>query len=313
VPGSVGIAGVHDGSYRHAFAYNTTKFATPHTRVEYHTPSTPSRIGPLHRYRFQVESGRTVYEDSPREHVGGTRITEDYGSVPVAQGPVDYPVMTATVDSAGTMVLWPAGGELYVAPNGRVFGWPNTRDAVRVVHDGEVVCDAPLLTQLGCEVPMGAGRYRLERDVEQDVRAFRTAIHTAWDVDVAFNGPVDSTEIVPMVDLRYDVGVDLTNAVTAGKSYTATFTPGYQPGYTGPSGPFEVEAWVSHDDGATWQSAGVEHTRKDEGAEFRLRAPKNAEFVTLRVKATDAAGNTIDQTITRAWKVSPRHNGRTHE
>jgi subtilisin family serine protease len=313
VPGSVGIAGNHDGSQRHAFAYNATKFATPHTRVEYHTPSTPSGIGPLHRYRFHVESGRTVYEDSPRKHVGGARITEDYGSVPVAQGPVDYPVMTATVDSAGRMVLWPAGGELYVAPNGQVFGWPNTRDAVRVVHDGEVVCDAPDLTQLGCDTPMGAGRYRFERDVEQDVRAFMTAIHTAWDVDVAFDGAVDASEILPVVDLRYDVGVDLTNAVTAGKSHTATFTPGYQPGYTGPGGPFEVQAWVSYDDGATWQSAGVEHTGKDEGAEFRLMAPKNAEFVTLRVKATDAAGNTIDQTITRAWKVSPRPTGRTHE
>lgn len=309
VPGSVGIAGTNNGSQKFASAYDTTKFATPHTRVEYQTPSTPSTpsgIDPVHRYRFHVAGGQTVYEDNRREHVGGARVTEDYGSVPVAQGPIDYPAMEATVSLPGrTTRLMPRGNELYRAPGGQVFGWPNTRDAARVIHDGQVLCDWPERpTGYSCDAPMGAGRYRYETDVEQNVRAFMTAVHTAWDFNVKFDGPVDSTENVPMVDLRYDVGVDLTNAVTAGKPYTATFIPGYQPGNTGQRGPFTVQAWVSDDDGATWQSAGVEHTRKDEGAEFFLRAPRNAEFVTLRVKATDVAGNSIDQTITRAWKVS---------
>jgi hypothetical protein len=172
----------------------------------------------------------------------------------------------------------------------------------------EVLCDWPERPSgYSCAAPAGPGRYRYEMDVEQDVRAFMTEVHTAWDFDVKFDGPLDDMETLPVVDVRYDVDVDLTNAVTAGKPYTATFTPGYQPGYTGPRGPFRVEAWVSHDDGATWRSSGVDHTRGS-GAEFRLLAPRNAEFVTLRVKVTDAAGNSVDQTITRAWQVSRQHH-----
>ncbi|GLW11489.1 hypothetical protein Misp01_66170 [Microtetraspora sp. NBRC 13810] len=37
-----------------------------------------------------------------------------------------------------------------------------------------------------------------------------------------------------------------------------------------------------------------------------IRYPRDGEFVTLRVQVTDSAGNSIDQTITRAWKVERR-------
>ncbi|GAB3469119.1 S8 family peptidase [Actinophytocola sediminis] len=305
VPGSVGVSGTNDNSQKLAFAYNTTKFTTPHTRTEYHTPSTPSGIGPVHRYRFVVGS-RTVYEETRRAHVAGARVTENYGSVPVAHGPVEHPVMTATIGEPDQKVVYPTGGELYRAPEGQVLGWPNTRNTARLLHDGKVLCDWPERINVGCATPMGAGKYRYEWDVEQNVRAFMTEVHTAWDVNVKFDGAVGAKEIVPLADLRYDVDVDLTNAVTEGKPYTATFTPGYQPGYDGHNGRFTVQAWVSHDDGRTWRSAGTEQSRKDEGAKFRLRAPRDAEFVTLRVKATDTAGNSVDQTITRAWKVTRR-------
>ena len=309
VPGSVGVAGINNGSQKYTFAYDTTKFATPHTRTEYHTPSTSAGVGVVHRYRFPVAGGQTLYENNVRTHVAGARVTEDYGSVPVAQAPIDYPAVEAYVTLPGrTPMLMPWGPELYRAPNGQVFGWPYTRDSARVLHNGEVLCDWPERPSgYSCAAPAGPGRYRYEMDVEQDVRAFMTKVHTAWDFDVRFDGPLDDMQTLPVVDVRYHVDVDLTNAVTAGKPYTATFTPGYQPGYTGPRGPFRVETWVSHDDGATWRSAGVEHTRGG-GAEFHLLSPGNAEFVTLRVKVTDAAGNSVDQSITRAWKVSRRHH-----
>jgi hypothetical protein len=36
---------------------------------------------------------------------------------------------------------------------------------------------------------------------------------------------------------------------------------------------------------------------------FVVNTPKGAEKATLRVRATDSAGNAIDQTITDAWLV----------
>ncbi|MFJ9943006.1 hypothetical protein [Streptomyces erythrochromogenes] len=56
---------------------------------------------------------------------------------------------------------------------------------------------------------------------------------------------------------------------------------------------------VSYDDGATWQRSDAERR----GAAWRtsLKAPKKAGFVSLRVTARASAGNSVAQTITRAF------------
>lgn len=56
---------------------------------------------------------------------------------------------------------------------------------------------------------------------------------------------------------------------------------------------------MSYDDGATWQRTDL--SRCDDGWRTNLRAPRSADFVTLRVGARDSAGNTVSQTITRAF------------
>jgi hypothetical protein len=64
---------------------------------------------------------------------------------------------------------------------------------------------------------------------------------------------------------------------------------------------------VSFDDGRTWPVARV--TR---GAGGRFRAvfvARPGAWVTLRTSATDAAGATIAETITRAYRVAPAPAG----
>jgi hypothetical protein len=53
-----------------------------------------------------------------------------------------------------------------------------------------------------------------------------------------------------LVLLDYDVPVDLANTVAATSAYPITVTGRYQSGYSG-SGGFTMEAWISHDHGAT--------------------------------------------------------------
>ncbi|MFE2710833.1 hypothetical protein ACFXKI_02290 [Streptomyces mirabilis] len=56
-----------------------------------------------------------------------------------------------------------------------------------------------------------------------------------------------------------------------------------------------LKAWVSYDDGSSWKEVKVKHGKAE------IRHPKKAECVSLRVLASDAAGNRIDQTVLRAY------------
>lgn len=171
---------------------------------------------------------------------------------------------------------------------------------LRFLKDGTVLCEQAYLSS--CGLAATPGRYRVELDTTQTVRPLSSASKPAWE----FNARLDTPETVehpegetlPAVDVRYDVALGLDNTVAAGSTYAIKLQPGYQPGYEGSS-----RAWVSADDGATWTDLGSRPTDGGKPASFTAKAPRDG-YVTLRVQATDGAGNLIDQTITRAWAVN---------
>ncbi|MEV7233347.1 hypothetical protein AB0N06_04990 [Streptomyces sp. NPDC051020] len=59
-----------------------------------------------------------------------------------------------------------------------------------------------------------------------------------------------------------------------------------------------AKLWASYDDGTNWQQV-----RLDDGLNGTIDNPANAGFVSLRVQATDADGDTIEQTATRAYQI----------
>jgi hypothetical protein len=110
-------------------------------------------------------------------------------------------------------------------------------------------------------------------------------------------------ELLPLLQVDCQLGnLDLLNRAPNSTSYAFTLGIGHQGGITGPriTG---ANAWASFDDGATWSQIGL--VRLDD---FRWRAvvshPMGAASsgaVSLRVAATDADGNSIDQTVVRAY------------
>lgn len=69
--------------------------------------------------------------------------------------------------------------------------------------------------------------------------------------------------------------------------------------YEGEHGEFTIRAWVSGDDGATWQEIGSARVPKDGSADFRI--PRlEAEYLSVRVSLADEAGNSVDQYTLRA-------------
>lgn len=109
---------------------------------------------------------------------------------------------------------------------------------------------------------------------------------------------------LPQVD--YDLDLDRYNQAPEKSTYTFTVTAGHIPGVDGPA-IRTVKAWVSFNDGGTWKK--VDLAAQDAGSfQATVKHPKLANTsgaVSLRVSATDTAGNSIDQTIVRAYGLKP--------
>lgn len=102
---------------------------------------------------------------------------------------------------------------------------------------------------------------------------------------------------LPMVQLDYGVDTDLAGRADrhAGLTVTASQLPGVRSAVGKPT----VD--LSYDDGKTWQRAELGRDGRGEGWRTSLRAPKGAKFVSLRVGATDHDGDSVTQTLTRAF------------
>jgi len=106
---------------------------------------------------------------------------------------------------------------------------------------------------------------------------------------------------LPLLDVEYDLPLDLTNSAPAAKALTGSLWIGYRDGGS-PVPTVTVE--VSHDDGATWRRANVTPA----GAGWTVRIPAGAptaRFVSLRTTATDTAGNSLTETLVRAYGLRP--------
>ncbi|WP_245791135.1 S8 family serine peptidase [Actinacidiphila rubida] len=138
--------------------------------------------------------------------------------------------------------------------------------------------------------------YRLVVDNDRAAWADPYSTHTLteWDFTSAGTG-ADAAVALPLIQLDY--AVDTDTAGRADRHADLTVTASQLPGVTAAVGRPSVD--ISYDDGTTWQHAGLDH--RGDGWRTSLHAPKSAGFATLRVTARDAAGDTVSQTITRAF------------
>ncbi|MBT8227771.1 MAG: hypothetical protein HKP61_04285 [Dactylosporangium sp.] len=106
----------------------------------------------------------------------------------------------------------------------------------------------------------------------------------------------------PLLFLAYDAGVDLANTVAAGSPIDLGISAMHQPFDPSPEAGTLTLA-VSGDDGTTWTTTAVVN---DGGGHFSATVVPVAgtEFLSFRANASDSAGNTIEQTVIRAVKVS---------
>ena len=167
--------------------------------------------------------------------------------------------------------------ELTLRRNGEVVGtasWPEAQFTVD---------PADASYQLDLSVTNGAGNWS------------DTSVHTesSW----RFRSRRADRAVLPLIQLGYDLPTGSRNEVRTGTPSTLTLTPGYQPDARGP-GRFTLTADLSYDDGTTWTPIPVSRSGR-----AAIPAATSPGFASIRVTATDAAGNQLVQRIDRAWRI----------
>ncbi|MFB7776040.1 S8 family peptidase [Streptomyces bauhiniae] len=140
--------------------------------------------------------------------------------------------------------------------------------------------------------------YRVVVDGRQDPDAspYSTTTHTEWNFRSQAPQGTDKA-VLPLLQLVYAISTDSTGK--ASRHTELTLTPQQLDGAVGAGTVRQVTLDVSYDDGAHWQPQILWHRGGDWTAQ--LRAPSRARYATIRASARDSAGNSVAQTVTRAF------------
>jgi hypothetical protein len=179
-----------------------------------------------------------------------------------------------------TVRISPFGGSTWVE-NWRASGC----GSVELRHDNEV---GGYSDYRGGTLPATAknGRYTMTLSAGRDTPALSKNAWTTW----GFSGAADGK--LPLLEVDYSLPVDLRNSWVAGVPMPAKFTVSRQAG-AGKATIRELRAYASFDDGVNWVPVKS------------LVPPGGAPggYVSLKVVAEDTDGNTVDQTVVRAYRL----------
>jgi subtilisin family serine protease len=189
--------------------------------------------------------------------------------------------------------------------SGGHYGWATTGDVV-----GTKLFSGTQLLKQTATAPIGTfpalanpARYRLELTSKRlnAWSKYSTDTFTTW----VFNSsrPAEGQEErPPLVQVDYELALDDLNLTAAQSASTFRLRPGYIPGATGP-GITNTQAWVSFNDGGTWRRVDLTDAGGGslQGTVQHPRLENTTGAVSLRVRAVDGAGNSVDQTLIRAY------------
>jgi subtilisin family serine protease len=174
-----------------------------------------------------------------------------------------------------------------------------TRGAVTVYRNGVKVGEAAdVFAEI--EVPAQAGRYRVEVVAERGAPAvLSTRQSTSWTFR---SGHVSGEEYrrLPISVVRFAPDLSQHNTAPAGRAFTIPVSVQRQPD-SAAAACVALTVDVSYDDGRTWTAARLSGGGNERVA--HVRHPDRAGFASLRASATDADGNTVRQTIIRAYRI----------
>lgn len=148
--------------------------------------------------------------------------------------------------------------------------------------------------QGGC--PLGS-----EMMMERAPETFRYAsrVESKWTFR-SKEPPGGGTEALPLSITRFGADVD-EQGLCPGRAGNPDDQPAAKPRLRR-GAPTAMAVEVSYDDGATWQRLRL-HREDVRRWTAGVNTPRTASFVSLRARAVDASGNSVEQTVIRAYEL----------
>jgi hypothetical protein len=246
----------------------------------------------------EADNSDVSMEEIPRAYRAGQRLNQRWF----------HPVATHSIPKGGWDGVTRTGTQ-FQASIGGFADQADRRDlAFGDTHQMRLYQGDQLLAEdtgnfLFTEVPEGAATYRLELDSSRSYRwwKYSTNVSSKWTFAAGGGEP---EERLPLLLANYDLPTaDPSSQVNAGDVVPITLAIRHQAGAAAPK-LTSVAFAQSYDDGATWQP--VTAVRDSEGKCFALvRHAKSqaGKAVSLRVDASDAEGNRLVQTVTKAYGI----------
>lgn len=274
----------------------TVRAPLPFTLQEYYSPDTP-----WERF-FGKPVEKPLYEwftqTVPRTFRRGESVAEQWNTGVFGPAFPRYPGSPAEwAGRTGDTVyfdLWP-----FSDPSTGHYGQSATGSAETVLYRGDERIGAqPWVGYHEFDVPPGESPYRLHTE---SVRSGSAELSTKVTADWTFrSGTVPGAQVrpIPMMAVRFTPRLDDHNRAPGGVPFLVPVRVEHTDELARVT---SLTLRVSYDDGGTWQTVPV----RREGGQWLagLRHPAGAAFVSLRATATDGAGNTVDQTIIRGYRL----------
>lgn len=180
------------------------------------------------------------------------------------------------------------------------FDNASTEGSQELYRDGTLVGRVDDNTIAVFTVPPERGRYELRSTLSRRAAWWQTTtdISAAWTF--TSEGAEDAVRL-PLLTIHAIAPVDETNTAPGNRVLFLPITVHRQDLNGRPAPVRSLSVSYSVDDGKTWQDATVRRTPSS-GWQARITKPGKG-FLSLRFKAKDTDGNTIEQTVTRAVKL----------
>ncbi len=171
-------------------------------------------------------------------------------------------------------------------------------------RDGKVIGTGNFPNVATFTVPADTGRYALTMQVNRSKpwTTLASSVNITWTFT---SGPPAARQTIPVPSVKTGGAFDGNDSAKGGAPFTLTMQAGTAAGAT-PSAVTVNSVEFSDDDGATWQPATV---AKDGDNNWQAcltnpTADHGTGFVSLRIKATNALGNQLEQTTIRAYGLT---------
>ncbi|MBP2320899.1 subtilisin family serine protease [Kibdelosporangium banguiense] len=282
-----------DGKYDLEGSLETTATPLPLERTEYFSPA-------VWQNSTTVIAGGAAqqYEAAKRTFKAGEKATVDWGKAVIGPGITG----SAGFFSPEPHLAYRQGDVINTklplfSDSAGHSGFADTGETVLYAGDKEIARSGqPGIGQF--TVPTGAANYRLTTAANRDNPDWplSTKVSAEW----AFrSGNTTAAAPLPLLTIGFDPKLDMTNHAPRGALFAVPVRVDRQPGAQGGKAePNKVE--VSYNDGQTWQQVPLLRVNNSWWA--AVQNPTSG-FVSLRASASDKDGNSVTQTIIRAYRV----------